>query len=395
MKNFYIVIRLLLPGLFGLCVIVRAQGGGSIPAVPVDPNPSLSMVLNHAGMDSIVITLHFTNNNVTWPCEGVQAGVEYKPLVLTPNYGKGMIPIHGHRFAQFNWQNYDNYWLDNDGIDPDVMLYAEGPNSGNVSIGANQQFDLCKMSWAIMPLTPPQSVSFAYHANTGANGVTGYLWTNDPDLRAFGSVTGLGNVYFPVELRAFTARQEGGMVVLQWQTASETNNMGFEVQRRQGFASSSLSDWKRIDFVKGRGTTLEPAAYMTIDMEEHPAGIYQYRLRQIDFDGTANYSAVEEVDIRAGAAFELSANYPNPVERSAADAVTRIGYTVPAGVGSAQVDIRLYDALGREVATIASGAATEGYHTVEFNAQGLSAGVYTYILRSGSTQIGRRMLIRD
>lgn len=379
-----------------LVATAPAMRGQAVPSAwPVDPNPSLSMQLNHASLDSIVITLKFANNNVTWGCEGIQAGVEYKGSILNPNFGPGpgQIPIHDVRFAQYGWIDYSNPFLQNNGLDPDVMLYGEGPLSGNISIGANQQFNLCKMNWDVEPFTPPQAVSFAYHANTGSAGVTGYLWINDPDLRAFGSATGLTGVYFPVELRSFRARLEGGMVVLQWETSSESNNLGFEVERRSGRSRGEVGSWERIDFVRGRGTTQEPASYMTIDMAEHAEGLYQYRLRQMDYDGTGRYS--EEVEVEVGpeaVELRLAGSAPNPV-RSGSEA--RIVYRVPSGLEGAELDLRLYDMLGRERVVILRGRAERGERSAFVPTSGLPAGRYLYRLRVGSqTRSGRLTILQ-
>ena len=354
------------------------------------PDPSVSMLLNHAGKDSIVITLKFTNNNVSWSCEGMQAAVQYDNLKLSPNL-LGSIPIHDLHFASSGWIDYSNAFML-----ADVMLYAEGPNSGSVSIGSNATFNLCKMNWKPQGTPFSGTVSFAYYGNTGATGSTGYLWTGDPDMRAFGSATGLNNVFYPVELKTFSASEEGNTIVLSWVTETETNNAGFEIERRYTNGKGEVTEWKDVGFVKGKGTTAGRTEYISIDMDDHPAGIYQYRLKQIDMDGTAAYSAEAEVRLEGKSdEFILSQNYPNPFGGSAGAKWTTMNYRVSNGASQRgeRVELAVYDNLGRIVEKLVDGAESAGNHSVKFYGGNLPAGVYRYQLRSGATVMTRTMLI--
>ncbi len=127
----------------------------------------------------------------------------------------------------------------------------------------------------------------------------------------------------PVELTGFVAKISGNNVYLNWQTTTEINNKGFEVQRL--FVNHKLSInnlWERIGFVNGCGTTTEPQSYSFRDINLQP-GKYSYRLKQIDFDGTYKYSEVIEVEVEPSS-FSLSQNYPNPFNPT-----TNIEYRIP------------------------------------------------------------------
>ena len=167
----------------------------------------------------------------------------------------------------------------------------------------------------------------------------------------------------PVELTSFTANASEGLVELSWITATETNNQGFEVQRSSG------SEYETIAFVDGHGTTTESQAYSYSDRDVK-VGSYSYRLKQVDFDGTFEYSNVVEVDVPAPAEFALDQNYPNPFNPS-----TTINFRLAV---DSKVSLKVFDVLGQEVATLLNGNIVAGSHTVNFNASSVNSGVYLY-----------------
>jgi hypothetical protein len=167
----------------------------------------------------------------------------------------------------------------------------------------------------------------------------------------------------PVEFTAFTATGNVGVVDLQWITATETNNQGFEVQRSNG------SDFETIAFVEGFGTTTQTQVYTYSDKSVQ-VGSYTYRLRQIDFDGTSSYSSEVEVDVPAPAIFALDQNYPNPFNPS-----TQIAFRLAV---DSKVSLKVFDVLGQEVATLVNTNLVAGAHTVNFDASTLNSGVYLY-----------------
>jgi hypothetical protein len=172
------------------------------------------------------------------------------------------------------------------------------------------------------------------------------------------------NIQIPVELTSFVASVDGNSVTLDWETATEVNNSGFAIERK-----SATSDFTQIGFVAGFGTTTEPQAYSFTD-NSLATGVYSYRLKQIDFDGTFEYSDVVEVDILAPDVYTLAQNYPNPFNPS-----TSITFSLAT---DSKVSLRIFDVLGQEVSTLVNQELTAGVHNYEFNATGINSGVYLY-----------------
>ena len=170
----------------------------------------------------------------------------------------------------------------------------------------------------------------------------------------------------PVELTSFTANVIGSSVELNWSTATEVNNQGFEIERSEDNIS-----FANIGFVPGFGTTTEPKSYTYSDQSVN-SGTYFYRLRQIDFDGSFDYSNVVEVDVTLPSEFALEQNYPNPFNPS-----TSIRFSLPV---DAQVTIGVYNLVGEKVAEVASDNFAAGSHQVTFNASTLTSGIYFYQL---------------
>lgn len=170
----------------------------------------------------------------------------------------------------------------------------------------------------------------------------------------------------PVELVSFTAQVSGNDVILNWTTASETNNKEFDIQRKTN------GSWNEIASVNGHGTITSPVNYSFTDKNVTGENLY-YRLKQVDFDGTINYS--DEIEVSLGEiSFELMQNYPNPFNPS-----TLIGYSIPK---TGFVTLKVYDVTGKEVALLVSGVHSPGNYSVNFDASTLTTGVYFYKLES-------------
>jgi hypothetical protein len=188
---------------------------------------------------------------------------------------------------------------------------------------------------------------------------------------AISTLSVLANVttIVPVELVSFTASVLNETVTLNWITSTEVNNYGFEVERSlpqsEGFVT--------IGFVNGKGTTTETNYYSFAD-RNLSAGKYYYRLKQVDFDGSFDYSPTVEVDITPNE-FALMQNYPNPFNPS-----TSIEYRV----GSTEyVTLKVYDILGNETAVLVNEEKPAGSYEVIFDASSLSTGTYFYKLQAG------------
>ncbi len=183
----------------------------------------------------------------------------------------------------------------------------------------------------------------------------------------------------PVELVEFVGRKTSEGVSLSWKTASELNNSGFEVQRR----GASREAWQILGFVRGNGTTTEAQSYSFQDRTA--SGVVQYRLKQIDFDGQFEFSNVIEVDAGVPKQFALDQNYPNPFNPT-----TMIRYELPV---ASTVSLKVYDVLGREVATLVNERQEAGAYSVTFNANTLSSGVYFYRLQAGNFVATKKMML--
>lgn len=201
----------------------------------------------------------------------------------------------------------------------------------------------------------------------------------------------LGNPIVPVELVSFTANVVNNFVQLKWTTASETNNLGFVIERKQIVSLQSTAgsqQWEIIGNVTGNGTTTEMNSYSFNDENVSNgkpalmAGKYQYRLKQIDFDGSFEYSNIIEVEINFINEFALEQNYPNPFNPS-----TTINYTVADAyyASGVQVSLRVYDILGNEIATLVNEIQNPGTYKINFDAgNSLASGVYYCKLNAGA-----------
>ncbi|MBI5475033.1 MAG: T9SS type A sorting domain-containing protein [Ignavibacteriae bacterium] len=192
----------------------------------------------------------------------------------------------------------------------------------------------------------------------------------------------------PVQLVSFTATAVNNRDVrLDWRTLSEINNYGFYVQRR----AESVATWSEVPngFVAGHGTTNTPHDYTFTD-QNVTGGSWLYRLRQVDLDSTQHFTDPVQVSITSVAErtpldFSLSQNFPNPFNPS-----THIPFAIQV---SGFTSLRVFDILGRETATLIHERLERGRYEVEFDAHGLTSGVYTYRLESNGKNVSRRMII--
>jgi hypothetical protein len=171
-------------------------------------------------------------------------------------------------------------------------------------------------------------------------------------------------IAIPVELNSFVGRSERDGVRLEWQTVTETNNDGFEIQRRV-----DGREWEAIGFVKGKGTITEIQSYEYRDKNLR-SGKYSYRLKQIDYDGSFSYSKEIEVEVELPREYSISQNYPNPF-----NPVTMIEYSIPER-GSVRIEI--YSSLGELVKVLVDEVKEAGYYSVSLDASQLPSGTYIY-----------------
>jgi hypothetical protein len=183
----------------------------------------------------------------------------------------------------------------------------------------------------------------------------------------------------PVELTSFTAAVKNNSVLLKWQTATETNNKGFSIERK-----TSSSDWASIGFTNGAGTVTSIREY-TFSDNDIPAGNIYYRLKQIDLDGTYKYSSEININTTAPREFSLEQNYPNPFNPS-----TVISYSIPK---DGNVKILIYNTTGQLVKELANGLQTAGVHKIKLDASMLSSGVYFYTVETNGNRLIKKMAL--
>ena len=198
----------------------------------------------------------------------------------------------------------------------------------------------------------------------------------------------------PVELSSFTAKVlRSGGIRLDWRTETEVNNYGFEIERTspipspyQGEGGEAGRGWEKIGFVEGHGNSNSPKEYSFED-KNAKYGSYAYRLKQIDTDGDFEYSKVIEVDAgNIPDGFVLEQNYPNPFNPS-----TTIKFAI---AETQKAELKVFDLLGNEVATLFSDIAEGGkVYEKEFDASNLSSGIYFYRLETKNKVENRKMLL--
>lgn len=183
----------------------------------------------------------------------------------------------------------------------------------------------------------------------------------------------------PVELTSFVAKLIDNNIHLNWETATEVNNYGFEIERML-----DKNKWEKIGFVFGAGNSNSPKEYNYNDGEFNSATSYSYRLRQIDNDGTFSYS--QEVEVEASPnKYELYQNYPNPFNPS-----TNIKFSLPE---DSRVVINIYDVLGKKIMELVSGQFVAGNQEVQLNAASLASGLYLYSIETKNFSAVKKMIV--
>jgi endonuclease/exonuclease/phosphatase family metal-dependent hydrolase len=188
----------------------------------------------------------------------------------------------------------------------------------------------------------------------------------------------------PVELTSLNVRMENANAVLYWQTATEINNYGFEIQRR---LPENIFEWEILNFVHGAGNSNKPMSYEYIDNTIQSSTDYIYRLKQIDNDGSFIYSYEVELKSNKNKSFALQQNYPNPFNPS-----TTINYTIPE---ISNVTINIFDILGNKIKTLVDEQKSVGSYKVIWNAKNLSSGIYFYQIQANEFIDTKKMLLLE
>lgn len=271
--------------------------------------------------------------------------------------GSGTLDAGGQTAASFTFQN-DHWFLVQVIVDLDND-HAEYWMNGSM---------IYQWQWTLGALGQGGSLQL------NANDFFGYVATDQTyyDDYSINDIT-------PVELTSFTASVNEGNVVLNWSTATETNNHLFEIERR-----AEQGEYFAIGYVNGAGTTTEPQNYSYVDNTVQ-TGKYYYRLKQVDFNGSFEYSDEVEVDVNGPLTFNLEQNYPNPFNPS-----TTIKFSVPE---SGNIKLAVYNTVGEEVAVLVNGYSDSGFFEVSFNASSLPSGVYLYKLQSANSVQTKKMML--
>ncbi len=211
----------------------------------------------------------------------------------------------------------------------------------------------------------------------------------------------------PVELTTFTAasirsqeRNYSATVLLNWTTATEVNNYGFEIERQILKQVQNDNNWQEIGFVNGHGNSNSPKDYSFIDTDISVADAstllsnqVSYRLKQIDIDGSFEYSDVVTVEMETPKEFKLSQNYPNPFNPT-----TMISYTLPT---DSKVKVEIFNSLGQSVAVLVNSKKSAGHYESTWNAQNLPSGIYLINIRaegldskSNFSQVKKALLLK-
>jgi hypothetical protein len=161
--------------------------------------------------------------------------------------------------------------------------------------------------------------------------------------------------FTPVEMISFYAQEASGHVRVTWTTEHEMNNRGWYLER-----SANRGQWERLSFIDGHGTTGFTQMYEYTDNNVTLGGKYEYRLRQMDFDGKETFSDVAYVMMGGlPSTTRLMQNYPNPFNPST---TLTIELASPS-----YVHLNVYDEMGRQVATLANGDYSAGVHFIQWN----------------------------
>ena len=285
-----------------------------------------------------------------WTKFDIESGWDYGQVEVSTNNGASFIPLAG---------SYTTL------------------GSGSFQPNGEPLYDGIQTSWVneIMDLTNynTSQVKFKFELKTDGSLVQDGWFVDDISVVVYGIV--------PVELSSFNAIAQEENVMLSWITSTETNNMGFDIERRE---IKSNSSWQKLAFVNGNGTTTEKSSYSYIDKNPFDGKSY-YRLKQIDFDGSSKIYNAVEVDFEIVKEYSLSQNYPNPFNPS-----TEIIYTL---AKSGNITLKVYNLLGSEVATLVNGFMESGKHSAKFNAKDFTSGVYFYTIKADNFTSTRKMML--
>ncbi len=253
------------------------------------------------------------------------------------------------------------------------VFFTGGAINGGTLTGATHLYNYCTDQWETLSPSlalPRSNFKASGNMDNVVYAVSGYTTAGvgNNDKATLTDIT--GNCYspVPVELTSFSVSLINGNVMLNWNTATETNNKGFQIERK-----TENTQFQNLAFVDGHGTTTQSQQYSYTDYNTI-SGKYIYRLKQIDFDGSYSYSKIIEIDLNKPLQFTLSQNYPNPFNPS-----TNINFSI---AKDSKVTLNIYNVLGQKVVEVLNSNLPAGVHSIKFNASNLNSGIYFYKLEA-------------
>ena len=262
-----------------------------------------------------------------------------------------------------------------------TFKYLDGltiDNDGNYYVSSWETFNIYRYD--------PTFSSPAVEVSTGHDGPADIYFDKTNDIMAIPNMN-IDTVEFkplaalPVELTTFNASVSGNSIKLIWKTASEKNNYGFEVQRKDKDLEKA---WENIGFIKGFNTSSAQKEYTFLD-ENPPVSSLLYRLKQINTNGSIEYSDIININFQVPTEFALDQNYPNPFNPS-----TTIPFSI---VEAGKINLTIYNVLGEKITTLVNGYKEASKYSVKFNSSNLPSGLYFYKLTTKNHTVKKMMLV--
>ncbi|MDO8550494.1 MAG: M14 family zinc carboxypeptidase [Ignavibacteria bacterium] len=291
-----------------------------------------------------------------WTKYDIESNWDYGQVEISLNNGSTWIPLEGE--------------------------YTQ-PGTGSFQPNGQPVYDGSQSDWVLEEISlanyTSNQVKIRFELKTDGSSTRDGWYLDDIGIIVYSIV--------PVELTSFTANLSGHKVLLNWSTATELNNYGFEIEKATGKNIDELQ-YITIGFVNGKGSSEEISDYSFIDKSPLTGKSY-YRLKQIDYDGSFKYSDLVSVEYSGVTEYELSQNYPNPFNPK-----TVINYSIPK---SGNVSLKVYNILGVEVAEFVNEYKEAGKHSVEFSTESIKgeigSGVYFYTIKANDFIQTRKMIV--
>jgi alpha-amylase len=363
-----------------------------------DPILAYAYILtnNQIGLPCVFYPDYFTVNSYPSPANpiiGAQAQID----VLINVHKNYIVNSSGRKYLTSTTTSYDPFFFS--GNYKKLLVYQLLNNQTNNDVIVAINFDTVTVNmWVDVDMSAGRVIEGATFGDRIGNSLLQTLTVSGGRVniqlpaRSY-AVWVEGQPAVPVELISFTGEVEKNNVLLNWKTATEVNNYGFEIEKKSLTQTLSegegFKEWERIGFLNGSGNSNSPKYYSFRD-NNLTNGKYTYRLKQIDTDGKFEYSNSLFFEItNYPADFVLSQNYPNPFNPS-----TKISWQSP--VSGKQV-LKIFDVLGNEVVTLVNEYKPAGSYEIEFqssvSSRQLASGIYYYQLKVGEFIQTRKMIL--